>query len=59
MKSYRVKEVWKVTSYAYVEAATREEAEMLLENGEGDFDEQASDAEWEYADTLGDIEEVP
>lgn len=58
LKLYRVKEVWKITSWAYVEANSRDEAEMMLENGEGDFDAEGADAETEYVETLGDIEEV-
>ncbi len=56
MKRWRVKEVWKCTGWAFVDAPTREEAETLLEDGEGDFHE--SHGEWEYDRTIGDVEEV-
>jgi len=57
MKTWRVREVWKVTGWAFVEANTREEAVMALEEGDGDFDEGAG--EWEYSTTIGDVEETP
>jgi hypothetical protein len=57
LKRWRVREVWRCTAFAYVEAATREEAEMKLEEGEGDFDHEAG--EWEYVSTISDVEEIP
>jgi hypothetical protein len=59
MRRWRVKETWKVTGWAFVEAHTREEAEMMLENGEGDFEQDSKDAEWAYDSTVGDVEEIP
>lgn len=58
LRQWRVKEVWKVTSWSYVTANTREEAEMAFEDCEGDFDEHGKEAVWEYDTTIGDIEEV-
>ena len=55
MKTWRVKEVWQCTGWATVVAASLEDAERLLDEGHGDFDEGRG--EWEYIRTVGEIEE--
>jgi hypothetical protein len=59
LKLYRIKETWKVTSWAYVEANSQEDAIMQFENGEGDFEMEHQDADSDWCEThLDTLEEV-
>lgn len=57
MKRWRVKEVWKVKGWSVIDAKTYEEAKKKIEDGDGEFHEEAGTLE--YWETDGDIEEAP
>lgn len=58
MKRWRIREVWKVEGWAYVWAESKELAEKLFGDGEGEFDAPPVQ-DWEFYDAKGSVEEAP